>query len=99
MRFEQVMSQRLLPSANHWALVDATTGHEAMSFMDGYSGYNQIRMYQKYEEYTEFWTPKGIYCYKVMPFGLKNVGATYQGAIQNIFDDILHKRVECYVDD
>ncbi|KAL0290428.1 UNVERIFIED_CONTAM: Polyprotein P3 [Sesamum radiatum] len=46
-----------------------------------------------------FCTPKGIYCYKVMPFGLKNAGATYQRAIQNIFDDMLHKKVECYVDD
>ncbi|KAG9447669.1 hypothetical protein H6P81_013797 [Aristolochia fimbriata] len=80
-------------------MVDATTGHEALSFMDGSSGYNQIRMDPKDEELTAFRTPKGIFCYKVMPFGLKNVGATYQRAIQNIFDDFLHKRVECYVDD
>ncbi|KAA0032347.1 uncharacterized protein E5676_scaffold340G00090 [Cucumis melo var. makuwa] len=44
-------------------------------------------------------TPKGIYCYKVMPFGFKNVGATYQRAMQQVFDDILHKYVECYIDD
>ncbi|XP_019236645.1 PREDICTED: uncharacterized protein LOC109216878 [Nicotiana attenuata] len=80
-------------------MVDATTGHEAMSFMVGSSGYNQIRMSPKDEECTAFRTPKGIYCYKVMPFGLKNAGATYQNAMQNIFDDMLHKRVECYVDD
>ncbi|KAG9442397.1 hypothetical protein H6P81_018251 [Aristolochia fimbriata] len=80
-------------------MVDATTGHEALSFMDGSSGYNQIRMDPKDEEFTAFRTPKGIFCYKVMPFGLKNAGATYQRAMQNIFDDFLHKRVECYVDD
>ena len=51
------------------------------------------------EELTAFQTLKGIYCYKVMPFGLKNAGATYQRAMQNIFDDMLHKYVECYVDD
>ncbi|XP_019176554.1 PREDICTED: uncharacterized protein LOC109171913 [Ipomoea nil] len=51
------------------------------------------------EDLTAFRTPKGIYCYKVMPFGLKNVGATYQRAMQTIFDDMLHKMVECYVDD
>uniref|UniRef100_A0A2N9ITV2 Uncharacterized protein n=1 Tax=Fagus sylvatica TaxID=28930 RepID=A0A2N9ITV2_FAGSY len=51
------------------------------------------------EELTAFRTPKGIYCYKVMPFGLKNAGATYQRAMQKIFDDILHKIVQCYVDD
>ncbi|XP_070004334.1 uncharacterized protein [Nicotiana sylvestris] len=62
-------------------LIDATTGYEAMSFMDGSSGYNQIRMSPKDEELTAFRTPKGIYCYKVMPFGLNNAGATYQRAM------------------
>ncbi|KAG9446534.1 hypothetical protein H6P81_012662 [Aristolochia fimbriata] len=79
-------------------MVDATTGHEALSFMDGSSGYNQIRMDPKDEELTAFRTPKGIFCYKVMLFGLKNADATYKRAMQNIFDDFLHKRVECYVD-
>nr|GMD14390.1 uncharacterized protein LOC109150426 [Ipomoea batatas] len=80
-------------------MIDAVTGHEIMSFMDGSSGYNQIRMAPEDEELTAFRTPKGIYCYKVMPFGLKNAGATYQRAKQKIFDDMLHKMVECYVDD
>ncbi|XP_057793051.1 uncharacterized protein LOC131009656 [Salvia miltiorrhiza] len=80
-------------------MIDATTGHEALSFMDGSSGYNQILMSPEDEELTAFRTPKGIYCYKVMPFGLKNAGATYQRAMQKIFDDILHKNIECYVDD
>lgn len=35
----------------------------------------------------------------MMPFGLKNAGATYQRAMQKIFDDMLHKNVDCYVDD
>ena len=59
----------------------------------------QIRMSPKDEELTAFRMPKRIYCYKVMPFGLKNAGATYQRAMQNIFDDLLHKNVKCYVDD
>ncbi|KAL0411689.1 UNVERIFIED_CONTAM: Transposon Tf2-12 polyprotein [Sesamum latifolium] len=80
-------------------MIDATTGHEALSFMDGSSGYNQIRMAPADEELTVFRTPKGIYCYNVMPFGLKNTGATYQRAMQRILDDMLHKNVECYVDD
>ncbi|KAL0457850.1 UNVERIFIED_CONTAM: Transposon Tf2-12 polyprotein [Sesamum latifolium] len=78
---------------------DATTGHEDLSFMDGSSGYNQICMAPADEELTAFRTPKGIYCYNVMPFGLKNAGTTYQRAMQRIFDDMLHKNVECYVDD
>ncbi|CAL2259536.1 unnamed protein product [Prunus armeniaca] len=80
-------------------MVDSTTGHEALSFMDGSSGYNQIRMWLEDEELTAFRTPKGIYCYNVMPFGRKNAGATYQCAMQKIFGEMLHKNVECYVDD
>lgn len=51
-------------------LVDATTGFDALSFMDGFSGYNQIKMAPEDEELTAFRTPKGIFCYTVMPFGL-----------------------------
>ena len=80
-------------------MVDATTGHKALSFMDGSSGYNQIQMNLMDEELTAFHTPKGIYCFKVMPFGLKNTGATYQRDMQKIFDNVFHKYVECYVDD
>ncbi|KAM1039306.1 hypothetical protein TB2_028259 [Malus domestica] len=72
-------------------MVDATIGHEALSFMDGSSGYNQIRMALEDQELTAFRTPKGIYCYKVMPFGLKNAGAIHQRAMQKIFNDMLHK--------
>ncbi|TYK29707.1 uncharacterized protein E5676_scaffold3607G00170 [Cucumis melo var. makuwa] len=80
-------------------MVDATTGHEALSFMDGSSGYNQIRMVLSDEEMIAFRTLKEIYCYKVMPFGLKSAGATYQRAMQKVFDDMLHKYVKCYIDD
>ena len=80
-------------------MVDATIGHEALSFMDGSSGYNQIRMAPEDEELTAFRTPKGIYCYKVMSCGLKNAGVTYQRAMQRIFNDMLHKIVQCYVHD
>nr|GMD01378.1 Transposon Ty3-G Gag-Pol polyprotein [Ipomoea batatas] len=58
-----------------------------------------IMLVPKDEELITFQTSKGIYYYKVMPLGLKNAGATYQRAIQTIFDDMLHKMVECYVDD
>ncbi|KAM1523176.1 hypothetical protein TB1_012589 [Malus domestica] len=78
-------------------MVNATRGHEVLSFMDGSSGYHQIRMAPKDEELTTFCTPKGIYCYKVMPFGLINTGATYQRTMQKIFNDMLHKNVEYYV--
>mgnify|MGYP003745750355 CR=1 FL=1 len=58
-------------------LVDNTAGHALLSFMDEFSGYNQIKMAPEDMEKTYFITPWGTYCYKVMPFGLKNAGATY----------------------
>ncbi|XP_062085733.1 uncharacterized protein LOC133791838 [Humulus lupulus] len=67
--------------------------------MDGFPGYNQIKMEPEDEELTAFRTPKNIYCYTVMPFGLKNAGATYQRAMTTVFEDMLHNTIECYVDD
>ena len=58
-------------------LVDSTAGHELLTFMDAYSGYNQIQMNPADREKTSFITERGLYCYNVMPFGLKNAGATY----------------------
>ncbi|KAL6191758.1 hypothetical protein ACLB2K_038148 [Fragaria x ananassa] len=59
-------------------LVDSTSGFEMLSFMDTYAGYNQIRMDPADEEHMAFTTDRGLYCYKVMAFGLKNAGATFQ---------------------
>jgi len=59
-------------------LVDSMAGHELLTFMDAFSGYNQIRMKKEDQEKTAFFTSQGLYCYRVMPFGLKNAGATYQ---------------------
>ena len=62
-------------------LVDNTTKNSLFSFMDGFSEYNQIWMVFEDQEKTTFVTMWGTFYYKVMPFGLKNVGATYQRAI------------------
>ena len=80
-------------------LLDNVVGHEMFSFIDGFSGYNQIRMSPEDEEKTAFHTPIGTFCYTVMPFGLKNAGATYQRAMQFIFADMIHEEMEDYVDD
>jgi len=80
-------------------LVDFTAGHALLSFMDGFSGYNQILMALKDREKTTFTTPWGTYCYRVMPIGLKNARATYQRAATTILHDMIHKEVEVYVDD
>ena len=80
-------------------LVDSTIGHVMFSFMDGFSGYNQIMMASEDREKTYFITEWGTYCYRVMPFGLKNAGATYQRATTTLFDDMMHRDVKVYVDD
>ena len=57
-------------------LVDSTAGHQLLSFMDAFSGYNKIKMDEVDQEKTSFITSQGLFCYKVMSFGLKNEGAT-----------------------
>ncbi|KAJ9556882.1 hypothetical protein OSB04_011496 [Centaurea solstitialis] len=81
------------------AMVDATAGHELLTFMDAYSGYNQILMHTEDQEKTAFMTDKGIYCYKVMPFGLKNAGSTYQRLVNMMFKEHLGRTMEVYIDD
>ena len=80
-------------------LVDNTAQFSVFSFMDGFSGYNQIKMAPEDMEKTTFITPWGTFCYKVMPFGLKNAGATYQRAMVTLFHDMIHHEIEVYVDD
>ena len=80
-------------------LVDFTAGHVLISFMDRFSGYNQILMAPEVREKTAFTTLWGTYCYRVMPFRLKNVGATYQRGATTILHDVIHNAVAVYVDD
>ncbi|KAI5342523.1 hypothetical protein L3X38_010398 [Prunus dulcis] len=80
-------------------LVDATAGHALLSFMDAYSGYNQIFMHPEDQAHTSFITDRGLYCYKVMPFGLKNAGATYQRLVNHLFALLIGNTMEVYVDD
>ena len=65
------------PLPRIYILVDSTTRHQLLSFMDAFSGYNQIRMEEADQEKASFVTSQGLFCYKVMPFRLKNAGATY----------------------
>ncbi|KAI5327825.1 hypothetical protein L3X38_027221 [Prunus dulcis] len=80
-------------------LVDGTAGHALLSFMDAYSGYNQIFMHPEDQAHTSFITDRGLYCYKVMPFGLKNAGATYQRLVNHLFAPLIGNTMEVYVDD
>ncbi|RDX73874.1 Retrovirus-related Pol polyprotein from transposon gypsy, partial [Mucuna pruriens] len=80
-------------------LVDDTSGYDLLSFMDAYSGYNQIQMHPKDKEKTTFITNSGNFYYNVMSYGLKNIGAIYQQLMDRIFKDQISREMEVYVDD
>jgi ribonuclease HI len=80
-------------------LMDNAAKSSTYSFMDGFSGYNQIKMVEQDKKKTTFVTSWGTYCYRVMPFGLKNAGATYQREMVTLFHDMMHKEIDVYVDD
>ena len=79
-------------------MVNATSGHELLFFMDAFSGYNQIWTKSKDEEKITFIIEKGLYSYKVMPFGLKNIRATYQWLVNKVFKDQIDQNMEIYID-
>ena len=80
-----------LPSID--ALVDNASGSKVLSFLDAFSGYNQIKMHPRDESKTAFMTETCSYCYKVMPFGLKNAGATYQRLMDKVLAPMLGRNV------
>jgi hypothetical protein len=80
-------------------IIDSTAGCARLSFLDAYSGYNQIKLKKEDEEKTAFITPYGVFCYQVMPFGLKNAGATYQRMMQNYLGSQIGRNIQVYIDD
>ena len=86
-----------LPRIDH--LMDVTSGHQLLSFMDADSGYNQIPMHIPDQEHTSFITDCGLYCYKVMPFGLKNASAIYHRLVNMMFKEHINRTMENSMDD
>ena len=80
-------------------LVDATVDHPQMSFLDAFQGYHQIPLALDVQEKTASVTPVRNYHYKVMPFGLKNASSTYQRMMTRMFESLLGKNIEIYIDD
>ena len=80
-------------------IVDASSGHGMLSFLDAFSGYHQIPMYPPDVEKTSFITAHRLFCYNVIPFRLKNAGATYQRLVTKMFRPLLGKTMEVYIDD
>ena len=87
----------LLPRIDQ--LVDSTAGYKLLTFMDAFSGYNQIKMAEEDQKKTAFIMSQGLYYYKVMPFGLKNTEATYQILVNKIFNRQIGRNMGVYVDD
>ena len=87
------------PLPNIDRLVDGGPGNKVLSFLDAYSGYNQIPVATSDMNKIAFITDDANYFYKVMPFDLKNAGATYQRLMDKVFSHIMGKCVEVYVDD
>ena len=85
--------------ANIDALEDSASGCKLLSSLDTFSGYNQIMMHPRDECKTAFMTEPSCYCYKAMPFGLKNAGATYQRLMDRVVAPMLGRNVQAYVDD
>ncbi|GJT67970.1 reverse transcriptase domain-containing protein [Tanacetum coccineum] len=79
--------------------VESLCGYPFKCFLDAYKGYHQIQMVESDEEKTAFHTSQGVYCYTKMPFGLKNVGATYQRLVDKAFDSQVGQNIKVYVDD
>ena len=86
-----------LPSNDR--LVDGVSGFQVLSFLGAYSEYNQIRMHPPNKEKTTFITEDVNFCYRVMPFGLKNACATYQRLMDHVFKQQIRWNVKVYVDD
>ena len=80
-------------------LVDSSARNQLLSLKDAFSGYNQIKMEEVDQEKTSFVTSQGLFCYKVMPFGLKNARATYQRLMNKMFAHQIGRNVQVYVDD
>ena len=80
-----------LPRINQ--LIDSTVEHKLLTFMDAFFRYNQIHMAKEDQEKTAFITSQGLYCYRVMSFGLKNVGTTYQRLVNQIFSKQIGRNV------
>ena len=86
-----------LPITEH--VLERVAGKEAYSFLDGFSGYNQVSIAPEDQHKIAFATEWGIFAYRVMPFGLTNAPATFQRLMSHAFKEYLRDFLEVYMDD
>jgi hypothetical protein len=80
-------------------IVDSTSGCDLLSFLDAYFGFHQIQMSREDRKHTAFVTVDGLYCYVVMPYGMKNALPTFVRVMSKTFGDLIRDKVEVYIDD
>ena len=80
-------------------ILQKLVGLERISTMDGFSGYNQIKVLPEDQEKTAFTMIWGTFMYEKMPFALMNAGATFQRAMDIAFADERDRFVVIYMDD
>jgi hypothetical protein len=80
-------------------VLDSLSGKKFFSFLDGFSGYNQIKIAPQDQDKTTFTSPWGTFAYRVLPFGLCNAPTTFQRAVIGIFSDMLNDSMEIFMDD
>ncbi|KAL0437704.1 UNVERIFIED_CONTAM: Retrovirus-related Pol polyprotein from transposon gypsy [Sesamum radiatum] len=93
------MPKRSLPTTTNRSTGRFHSGLRKAQHVDAYQGYNQIKLAREDQEKTSFITERCLYCYNVMPFGLKNAGTTYQRLVNKIFSEQIGRNMEVYVDD
>jgi hypothetical protein len=87
------------PLPNMEMILQQVAGSQMMTLLDGFSGYNQIKVKRVDKYKTTFITRWGTFAYEHMPFGLSNAGATFQRDMQIAFDDLIDKIIHIYLDD
>ncbi|GJT91538.1 reverse transcriptase domain-containing protein [Tanacetum coccineum] len=79
--------------------IESLSGFHLKYFLDAYKGYHQIQMAEEDEDKTAFYAGEGVFCYKKIPFGLKNAGATYQRLVDKVFSHQIQRNLKAYIDD
>lgn len=87
------------PSSHIDSLVNSTTWHEILTFIDVSTRFQKIQMEESNQEDMSFMKPTCIYCYTAIPFYQKNKGATYQRLVNKIFKEQIETTMEVYIDD
>jgi hypothetical protein len=79
-------------------VLDNLSGKNFFSFLDGFSGYNQIKIAPQDQDKTTFTSPWGTFAYRVLPFGLCNAPITFQRAVVGIFSNMLNDSMGIFID-